>query len=126
MQSLALELLIFADNIRRGEDRTEQLRLALVASGDYDPTKLVPGGVNVISAQQERRGLTTTQRPKDSVLVDESTDPNAVEDYSEVQWESPSSAGAEEVMNDLERFNAAMAANQNITIGGEDEGGEWL
>lgn len=124
MQSLALELLIFADNIRRGEDRTEQLRLALVASGDYDPAKLAPGGVNLIAAQAERRGI-TTQRPADAV-VDSSTDPDAVEDYSEVQWESPSSAGAEEVMNDLERFNAAMAANQNITVGGEDEGGEWL
>lgn len=111
--------------MKRGEDRTEQLRLALIASGDYDPAKLVPGGVTVMAAQDERRGI-TTQRPADAV-VDSSTDPEAVEDYSAVEWESPSTSGEQEVMKDLEMFNAAMAANHNVTVsGGEDEGGEWL
>lgn len=49
----------------------------------------------------------------------------AVEDYSEVQWESPSTMGEEGVMSDLEKFQAAMTANTDITVG-EDEGGEWL
>lgn len=102
--------------MKAGDDRNEQLRLALIASGDYDPTKLLPGRVNVIAAQDERRGSSAGS----SGAVDE------VEDYSEVQWESPSTMGAEEVMNDLEKFNAAMAANESITINGEDDGGEWL
>lgn len=87
-----------------------------MASGEYDPTKLLPGRVNIISAQEERRGGSAP-----------SSEPvGEVEDYSEVQWESPSTMGAEEVMNDLEKFNAAMAANESITISGEDDGGEWL
>lgn len=44
------------------------------------------------------------------------------EDLSGVQWQSPSDSG--EVMDDIELFNQAMAANANMVIDGE--GGEWL
>lgn len=122
MQTLAIELLMFADNIRRGEDRSEELRMAMIASGNYDPASLLPGGIRVLAAQDDRRGMSVA-RPEDAT-ADAAGDP--LEDYSEVQWESPSTAGEEGVMSDLEKFNAAMAANANISVSGEDEGGEWL
>ena len=51
---------------------------------------------------------------------------DALEDLSAVKWQSPSDLGSEEeVMNEIEMFQKAMAANTQIVVG-EDGGGEWL
>lgn len=46
-----------------------------------------------------------------------------LEDYSAVQWQTPSDLGPEEVMGDIEKFNQAMAANSHMVVEGE---GEWI
>lgn len=55
-----------------------------------------------------------------------STGSGELEDLSAVKWQSPSDLGDETgVMNDIEMFNQAMAANVHQVVG-EDGGGEWL
>lgn len=45
------------------------------------------------------------------------------EDLSAVEWKAPSDLGEEEVMNDLEAFNRAMA-NSHVTLADGDGG--WI
>jgi hypothetical protein len=47
-----------------------------------------------------------------------------LEDLSAVQWQGPSDLGGETAMDEIEKFNAAMAANSHLVV--TDDGGEWI
>lgn len=110
MQGFGLELLMFSDNIRAGWDREEELRLALIASGKFDFAADALAGLLPVESTGE-------------VATDAAGD--ALEDYSAVEWQSPTTMGEEGVMSDLAKFQEAMAANATISVG-DDEEGEWL
>lgn len=116
VQTFGLELLSYADHIAAGSDQVNELRLALIASGQYDPQVLLPGNSRVMEAQDTRRGLTGPLAATE--------DSEEVEDYSEVEWQAPADVGETEVMNDLEMFQRAMAENASVTV--SEDGGEWL
>lgn len=93
VQTFGLELLMFAENIYKGDEMGALIRRYHAEQEDEVAPDLV-----------------------DDDIV-------GAEDLSGVQWQSPSDS--EEVMADLEMFNAVMAANANVVVEG-DEGGEWL
>ncbi|MGW9067903.1 hypothetical protein ACWGQT_00425 [Streptomyces yangpuensis] len=85
VQQFGLELLILADGWASGEERTEQLRLALVASG-MDPADVLPDRFE----------------PED---VDPAEDEGRDFDYSAVDWQESSA-------DDWAQLQAALASTR--------------
>lgn len=111
-----MELLQRQDNLRRGDERSDALRLAAVASGLHSMAEMFP-------EYFPDAALEIDEDSPEDVL----TNPDVEYDYSAVEWESPSDM-AEADMQALEEF-LANGAHQSVSgadldLDDEDEG--WV
>jgi hypothetical protein len=106
-QTLALDMLTYADGIVATKYADTELRLAMLASSEYVADSLFPAELKV-----DQGGLVL---PSDTQAGDPE---DVIYDYSAVKWESPADSGIEE----WERMQAAMNDNATVTVTDAESG----
>jgi hypothetical protein len=118
-----MSILFFADGVKKGKQKVDDLKAALLSTGEYIPERLFPEVFGPVDDDFDGPVVVDDGSDYATAAVAEAEDNGGVQyDYSQVEWLSPGTENKMEIA-ELMALQEALMANSTVSLNETEEAG---